>query len=112
MRVLLLAVVFGVDAQRSNAQTRKSSNCRFGVTGDEPDGCLSPELITKLPNQKLPTPVVHPFPSQTTLTVVSRDSNMQGDIKCSGIDDNIKIQLAIDNMMDTVLFSANQRVGR
>jgi hypothetical protein len=72
-------------------------HCKFNLSHQN-GTCLSPTEITVAPPRKQLPPAAQPFPGKIVLTVVSATSTMVGDIKCTGVDDHLKIQLAIDNM--------------
>jgi Pectate lyase superfamily protein len=78
-----------------------SAKCKFNLRNSM-GACLSPDLITVAPTPtKTPFPGTQTFPGRNVLTVVSATSAMQGDLKCTGSGDQVKIQEAIDNMNKT-----------
>jgi hypothetical protein len=75
-------------------------HCKFNKRNSD-GSCLSPTEITIAPPRKQLPPAEQPFPGKNSLIVVSSNSTMEGDIKCTGVDDHIQIQMAIDNMNTT-----------
>jgi hypothetical protein len=75
--------------------------CKFGLVNTNLE-CYSPDQITNAPKVMPLPPAVQMFPMIRKLTVVSSTSSMMGDLKCSGTNDHLIIQQAIDNMNVTV----------
>jgi hypothetical protein len=90
--------IFVPDLQQDSTESIDLiQHCKFYLSYSN-GTCLSPTEITVAPPRKQLPPAVQPFPGKIKLTVVSVTSTMIGDIKCTGVDDHLKIQLAIDNM--------------
>lgn len=104
MKFLLLLNTISSQLIGSNFVNKLVSNqprCPFGLTGNNENGCLDPSQITIAPPKKKPVVITQQFSNKTILTVIAANSNMAGDIKCTGQDDQIAIQKAIDNMNST-----------